>query len=393
MKRQIFMFPILLLSVFLFSCKQDDDEAQTRVIGFTPTTLAFGDVEVGKNPTKELTIKNTGNAALAVTSVTVPTGYSVSPTSLTVAAGASGKVTVTFTPTAAGDVNGDLTVVSNKTSGGNTVALTGAGMAAVPTGTRVIGLTPATLAFGTVDVGDTLMKDVTIKNTGEESLDVTSITVPGGYSVAPMSLMVAAGDSATVTVTFTPTSGGAANGDLTVMSNKTSGGNTVALTGTGMAVASTPLLSIDFETDPVMTYGEIETWEENMYEYVDNPSKMGINTSNKVGKSTKGKQIYSGLAFTLPEAVTYSASTTFKMKVRADVAGPILFKIEKDADNTEEVKVDYTDMGEWQELSFDFQAMPITTFMKVALFFNYDPVAGTGGSKGEVFYFDDIVIE
>ena len=376
MKRQIFIFPILLLSVFLFSC-EEKEPAPTPVLALSPATIPFETVEVGDTLRKDLTIENTGNVDLFVTKIIVPDGYSVKPEALGIAAGSSGKVTVSFMPTGAGAANGDLTVVSNKTSGENTVALTGTGQA------PVIAFTSDTLHFGTVNVGESLAKDVTIKNTGNEPLDVTSITVPSGYSVSPTSLMVATGDSLKVTVTFTPPSGGDFDSLLTFVNNKISEGNTVVLTG-----KAPTLLSIDFETNPM---NSIETWGGNMYGHVDNPSKTGINTSNKVGKSLHGNVDYSGLGFTLPDTITYLAGTTFRMKVRADVIGPILFKLEN-SDNSEEVRASYTEKGKWQELSFDFQAMPITTFTRISLFFNY-PETGDSAPQGEIFYFDDIVIE
>lgn len=102
--------------------------AITRIIG-TTGSLAFGDVIVGEAPNqKSFTITNSGNSDLSVTGITVPAGYTVTPTSGTVTPAGSLNVQVTFTPTAPQDYNGNATIASNSTSGTNTIAITGRGV-------------------------------------------------------------------------------------------------------------------------------------------------------------------------------------------------------------------------------------------------------------------------
>src|SRR5207249_5602721 len=95
-----------------------------------------------------VTLKNTGTADLAITSITVPSGSPFAITggnqAGTLAAGATRSITVTFTPTAAGLQTADLTVVSNAASSPNKLTLSATGI----TSASIATLTPASLAFG-----------------------------------------------------------------------------------------------------------------------------------------------------------------------------------------------------------------------------------------------------
>ncbi len=79
--------------------------------------------------------------------------------------------------------------------------------------------------FGTVNTGSTLVRSYTIKNTGDADLFVSSIATSGTdasmFTVGGITLpaTIAANDSATVTVTFTPVSGGDKTASVEMTSN------------------------------------------------------------------------------------------------------------------------------------------------------------------------------
>src|SRR5439155_602899 len=83
--------------------------APTRVISLSGN-LAFGDVHVGSTSTSTLTISNSGNTTLTVSSITYPSGFSGDWAGGTIAAGASQAVTITFAPVAATTYVGTLVV-------------------------------------------------------------------------------------------------------------------------------------------------------------------------------------------------------------------------------------------------------------------------------------------
>ncbi len=98
--------------------------------------LAFGNVTVGQSAQRTMTVYNDGNSTLSVTSISCPTCFNASPQSFTVSAsGSHHDVTVTFSPTAAQLYTGTITVVSDKTSGTNTISFSGTGTASPQTPT------------------------------------------------------------------------------------------------------------------------------------------------------------------------------------------------------------------------------------------------------------------
>ncbi|AHE98507.1 fibronectin type III domain-containing protein [Thioalkalivibrio paradoxus] len=98
----------------------------TRIIRLTGG-LSFGDVTVGQSSQRTLTIHNDGNSTLNVSSISYPSGFSGN-WSGNIPAGSSRDVTVTFAPTAAQNYSGSLTVYSNRTSGTNTLTVSGVGV-------------------------------------------------------------------------------------------------------------------------------------------------------------------------------------------------------------------------------------------------------------------------
>ncbi len=92
--------------------------------------MAFGNVAVGATATSTLTITNSGAAALTVTGITYPAGFTGNWNGGTVAAAGSQAVVVTFAPTAGSSYTGTITVAGNHASGTNTIAVSGTGAAA-----------------------------------------------------------------------------------------------------------------------------------------------------------------------------------------------------------------------------------------------------------------------
>lgn len=110
---------------------------------------------------------------------------------------------------------------------------------AVGTGGAVPDISVATsLAFGSVTVGTSKTKTLTISNVGSAALTITGMTVTGTQFSATSPSTIAAGSLVNCSVTFSPTSTGAKTATLTISSNDPDEPSvTVALSGTGSTAA------------------------------------------------------------------------------------------------------------------------------------------------------------
>lgn len=99
------------------------------VISVSPLGHDYGIVNVGSSSSFMFTVRNTGDAALNISGATATASFSASFDSLTVAAGGSTSMTVTYAPTSGVDVSGMVTVNSNATNGAFTVNVSGRGNA------------------------------------------------------------------------------------------------------------------------------------------------------------------------------------------------------------------------------------------------------------------------
>jgi N-acetylmuramoyl-L-alanine amidase len=226
----------------------------TRVIGLSGN-LAFGSVTVGTTATRTLTISNSGNATLTVSGITYPSGFS-GAWSGTIGPGGSQNVTVRFAPTSVTSYGGTVIVNGDQTSGTNTIAASGTGTTAP---TRIISLS-GNLAFGSVTVGTTATRTLTISNGGNATLTVSGISYPSGFSGA-WSGTIGPGGSQNVTVTFAPMAAISYGGDITVDGDQTSGENRLATSGRG----ATEPADFNGDGDPDMVWrdrvtGEVIFW-------------------------------------------------------------------------------------------------------------------------------------
>ena len=204
-----------------------------------PTSLSVGNVNVGSTGTVSETITNTGSTSVSVSKVAITgTGFSVSgiTTPLTLNGGKSATVTVSFTPTAAGVVSGNLTITSTATNPTLTMPVSGAGV--TPTGQ--LNVSPATLALGNVTVGSSGTKTGTLSAVGASVIVSAASTNNSAFTISGFSLphTIPAGQTATFTITFTPTTSGLASATLTFTSNAQPTTTTESLTGTGVAAST-----------------------------------------------------------------------------------------------------------------------------------------------------------
>ena len=106
--------------------------AATLTLGINPPSLSFGNVTTGtSSAAQNVTITNTGNSSVTISQINLTgAGYSMTGGSAPVTLTPSQNLTlsVQFSPTAAGTINGSISIVSTATGSPATVPLSGTGI-------------------------------------------------------------------------------------------------------------------------------------------------------------------------------------------------------------------------------------------------------------------------
>ncbi|MBB4921489.1 choice-of-anchor D domain-containing protein [Kitasatospora kifunensis] len=200
--------------------------AQTSLNG---QPVDFGSVAVGSTGSGTATL--TASSAVTVTAISGSSPFGTAPpiVPVTLAAGQQLAVPVSFAPTAAGAVSGQLTVTT--TAGSFLLSLHGVGTK------PGLAASPGTAAFTDQPSGTNATLNVQVTNTGTAAETISASTLPGApftvTGVPANGTAVAPGSSFVASVTYAPTAAGNSTDALTVTS--TSGTLTVPITGSATA--------------------------------------------------------------------------------------------------------------------------------------------------------------
>jgi len=141
----------------------------------------------------------------------------------------------------------------------------------------------------------------------------------------------------------------------------------------------------DFEgTPPVFTgFGGVGT------AVIANPDPTGENTSANVAESTKalGAETWAGSFFDLSAPVDLVAYPSISLKTWSPAVGAnIILKLENqaNADENVEVSVNSTVANAWETLTFDFTGVPVGTYDRVVLFFDFGVSPSGGITSGRI---------
>jgi hypothetical protein len=209
-------------------------------VTFTPSSLTFAAQPVGTfSQNQAVTLTNTGSEPLTFSTVNWATGdfYQSSNCPHSLSPQASCTLSVMFTPTVPGSKSGAVNVSDNAAGSPQKLPLTGT---ASGPGKIILGLSPATLDFGSVAVGTTSSpQTVTVTNVGTAA---ASFLHPFGFNTAgtdcgdfhfnsQCGTSLAPSASCQVTVTFQPKAIGTRTASLLALQ----GARTVSIpmSGTG----------------------------------------------------------------------------------------------------------------------------------------------------------------
>jgi hypothetical protein len=154
-------------------------------LAVSPSTVLLGETRVGEMSSQTITLTNTGSTTLMIDSVAITgEGLTVTqPAMPSLAPAAQTSVDVQFSPTADGDVTGDLTVTYSGDGGApRVVPVTGPGRVSI------LSITPnGVVDFGPICDGDTEEQLFFALNTGTGGFDISAVGADGGFVATPLS--------------------------------------------------------------------------------------------------------------------------------------------------------------------------------------------------------------
>jgi hypothetical protein len=252
---------VLLATALLAGCAvapAPKASISSSALTVSANAIDFGNVAVGGKKTISLVVSNPagGSNSSTVSQIGISgSGFTLSsmPTlPTTVADGQSISVKVMFSPSASGSASGTLSIVSDAANSAISIPLSGDGSSSAQ-----LSVSPATMAFGSVTVGSSASKTGSL-TANNSAITVSTVDESGeGYLLSGINFpfTLAAGNSVSFTVTFTPQSAGSSPGSLTFINNG-SGAASATLSGSGSIQSGSHTVSLSWNpsTSSVVGY-------------------------------------------------------------------------------------------------------------------------------------------
>jgi len=297
----------------------------------TPSSITFGSVPVGTTQTQSATLANSGGSSLTISQATVNgNGFTLSGLTmpLTLGAGQSVVVNVSFTPPAGGPDSGSIALAFVVSTQGHNGKGHGGGLAGtnstvmVPvSGTGMTAgqlvATPASVSLGNVQVGTNQTQQVTITNSGGTIVTISQATTIGtGFSASGLALplALAAGQSQSFTVTFAPQVAGTVSGSISLASDATNPTLSILLSATAVTPGS--LVS----NPSSLSFGNVQTGtSQTLSATLTNSGGTSV-TISQASASGSGYTL-SGLS--LPTTLSAGQSKTFSVQFAPQTSGSV----------------------------------------------------------------------
>ena len=298
------------------SSKPASQGTQTPVTGTlnaAPTSITFGNVQVGTSQAQSEILSNTGGNTLTISQVAVTgAGFSTAGLSLpvTLSPGQSMSFNVVFSPQSAGSATGNLAVTNDGSNSLLNIALTGTAVVA-----GSLTASPTSFTFGSVQVNTSQTQTETLKNSGATNLTILQATFSGsGFSDTGLTLplTLAPNQSTTFAVVFAPTAVGAANSILSITVSGSTTTVDIALSGAGVTPATLTA------TPATLSFTGVQVGKtQAQTETVQNTG--GLNATISQGTVSGTGFSVSGLS--TPVTLTPGQSTTFTLTFAPQSSG------------------------------------------------------------------------
>jgi hypothetical protein len=269
-----------------------------------PTSISFGDVQIGTTQTLAGAVTNTGSSNAQISRVAASgMGFSVSgiTTPVTLTPGQGASFTVTFTPQAGGNFSGSVSVTSDALNPNLNVPLTGSAVDATQTTLSVTN----PISVGSVVDGLSGTQTGNLTATGA-NVSVSSVSLggtnPAEFSISGLSFPVTVTTSQPVsfTVTFAPAATGAASATASFVSNASNSPTVTTLTGSG---SPAPVHTVELSW-VASTTGGVTSY--NVYRAVFETNSCGAYST--VGSTSSSITTYTDNVVT--DGTTYCYATT-----------------------------------------------------------------------------------
>jgi Abnormal spindle-like microcephaly-assoc'd, ASPM-SPD-2-Hydin len=201
----------------------------------SPTTINFGEVYVGSSITRDLTIQNTGSTGVTLSEAYIQGDAFVRSKlslPLTISAGKSLTIEITYAPASAGSAASKFGVLTSASRSTISIPITGTGVK------QTLSLLPASMNFHSVVVGSSGTQSATVTNTGDTSVTISGDSISGkGFTLTGITvpLVLASGKSTSFSVHFAPTSAGTGSGTVSLSTSAAAGWLRASLTAVGVA--------------------------------------------------------------------------------------------------------------------------------------------------------------
>ncbi len=280
----------------------------TTSLTISPTTLSPGSAA-----TVKITVAHSsGGSGTPTGNVTLVDSLSTTPLATYPLSAGAVNTTITTLP------SGSYTVTANY-PGDSNFGPSSSSPVSVTVGAPGVTLTPLSLAFPGTTIGNSsATQSVTISNSGTAPLNIASVSFtggsPGDYTQTnTCAAALAVHATCTVVVTFKPTAAGVRTASLSVADNATGSPQAVALTGTAVAGAPAPRVTLSAAaiTFPSTLVGSASTSQSVTITNSGNAILTGISIT-KAGVSPGDFTETTTCAATLAAAASCTVTVAFK---------------------------------------------------------------------------------
>ena len=311
--------------------------ASAPQLSCSPSSLFFGSVAIGQSETAVAVLTNSGKTSVTVSAMkTSGASFRASGVTLplTLAAGQSVPVNVTYSPSATGWTQGGITFSSNASNTALQLELGGSGATS-----ESLAPSPANVSFGQVAVGTKSTKPVVLTNTVSWKTTLYAFQMTGSeFSVSGATLPVTLnpGQSLTVNLTFAPQTSGASAGELFV----TGPNVTVPLSGTGATTTAAGQLSI---TPTSVNFGDMNVGSTGTQPITMSASGASVTVSADSSNASQFALQGATLPVTIAAGKSLSYNVAFKPTASGAVSGSLSFT--SNASNSPKLSVPLSGTG------------------------------------------------